>query len=361
MESPCPDTKQELVMNSYPIFIMSSERSGSNLLRVLLSNHSKLAAPTAPQILATFSELVPYYGPLSNKENARRLFEDILMVVNHPYHSWQLLTNFDYVYEKYKPSRFLDFFHSIYSEDTQRNNKIRYVCKENNIFNFAFHLIEYYKKPKFIYLYRDPRDYAASWLKLPAGPKTLYSAAISWLGEQKICDILLNSFNLEACKIKYEDLITKCEQVMSDLLTFLGEDIEEACFEVNEGSNLDLTWNSFWKNLNKPIISENCRKYVNVFDVGDINLIETVTKEYMIRLGYELDTRANWKESKLFGYKEAFSAKARYFKARRLHSETYELLSDRMGLAKRIAQKRKKEWFRAGPRYIRLQEIDSNS
>ena len=44
-----------------PIFIMSSERSGSNLLRILLSNHSRLAAPVAAQLLPIF---MPFASPI---------------------------------------------------------------------------------------------------------------------------------------------------------------------------------------------------------------------------------------------------------------------------------------------------------
>ena len=94
---------KSIEMNDSPIFIMSSERSGSNLLRILLGNHSNISGPAAHQLLQTFYSQIPYYSPLSHRENLINLFEDFMAIVNHPYHSWNIIFDFDYIFEKYRP------------------------------------------------------------------------------------------------------------------------------------------------------------------------------------------------------------------------------------------------------------------
>ena len=328
-------------MEGSPIFIISSERSGSNLLRSLLGNHSNISAPASPHLLISFYSLIPYYDPLNIKINWSNLFADFLQIVNHPYHNWRLSLNFDNIYEKYQPNCFMDCIHIFYNEYALKENKRRFVCKENNIYHFSCHLLNYYKKPKFIYLYRDPRDYVASWMKLPDGPNTPFSAANMWLEEQKACEILIKTFGLEVYPIKYEKLITDTSKIMSDLLLFLNEPIEDACFELREGENFSLSWNLFWKNLNNKIMIQNYNKYKDIFNLPTINLIETITREYMIKFKYEFDSKANWKKPFFFKYVEKYQTKIRAFKTNRDKSKTKRILSSRRELARSIAEKRK--------------------
>ncbi|MBK7482140.1 MAG: sulfotransferase [Flavobacteriales bacterium] len=47
---------------SSPIFLVGSERSGSNLLRSLIGNHSMVEAPTAPHFFDQWSHALWAYG-----------------------------------------------------------------------------------------------------------------------------------------------------------------------------------------------------------------------------------------------------------------------------------------------------------
>ena len=325
-------------MHDSPVFIMSSERSGSNLLRVLLGAHSALAAPRPLQVLISFNALIPGYGDLAVRENAQHLFDDCLALANHPYNAWNLNLDFKYVYEHYTLNGLIDFFHLLYSEYALRENKERFVCKENNLFDFASRLADYYKDPKFIYLYRDPRDYTASWRGLPIGPKTHFLAASKWVEEQRRCDRFMATAGRAVYCLKYEALITATEQQMTDLLTFLGVPVEETCFSLPEGNNRDVAWNMYWKNLTKPILKGNFNKYREVLTGTTINMIETVTKEYMHKLNYTCDTQANWKKPKLFASKERVAAALIDYKRRCIPSETSRRLASRKALLQTIAR-----------------------
>ena len=48
-----------------PLFIIGTERSGSNLLRVILDAHSRISVPHPPHIMRYFSPLVARYGDLA--------------------------------------------------------------------------------------------------------------------------------------------------------------------------------------------------------------------------------------------------------------------------------------------------------
>jgi hypothetical protein len=325
-------------MIASPVFIMSSERSGSNVLRVLLGAHSALAAPRPLQVLMSFNTLILGYGDLAIRDNAYRLFDDCITLANHPYTAWNLDLDFEYVYEHYRLNGLMDFFHLLYSEYALREKKNRFVCKENNLFDFAGQLADYYNDPKFIYLYRDPRDYTASWRGLPIGPKTHFLAASKWVEEQRRCDRFISTAGFDVHYIQYEALLTATEQQMTDLLAFLGVPVEETCFSIPHGKQGDVAWNMYWKNLTKPLLKQNFNKYREVFTYATINMIETVTKEYMCKLHYECDTQANWKRPKLFTPKEKVLSRLTDCKRRLMPTETSRQLASRRALLQTIAR-----------------------
>src|SRR5688572_11905577 len=59
-----------------PFFIVGTERSGSNLLRLVLNAHSRLHVPHPPHIMALMSRLEASYGDLVQDACFRDLVED---------------------------------------------------------------------------------------------------------------------------------------------------------------------------------------------------------------------------------------------------------------------------------------------
>lgn len=53
-------------MKPFGIILLASERSGSNLLRTLLGNHSDISAPVAPHLIKMFYPIKHYFSDLHN-------------------------------------------------------------------------------------------------------------------------------------------------------------------------------------------------------------------------------------------------------------------------------------------------------
>ena len=291
-----------MLADSYarPIFIVSSERSGSNLLRTLLGNHSNICCPRAPHLLKTFSRLHHLYWPGSNTENSIALLDDMISVANFELFDWQLTMSGQEIFERHRPSNLVSCFHAIYATYAQEVETNNFVCKENNLFDFVCQLERFYDSPKFIYLYRDPRDYVASWLKVPMLFKTPFHAAQNWAQEQSICLREFRGFGLPAHFVSYENLISDTPTTMAEILSFVGETVDERCFHVDSEKNKDQAGNPFLKNLSQQVDSRNQKKYRKQLSPSEIEVIETLTKREMVQLGYELESAANWKSSNIF-------------------------------------------------------------
>ncbi len=70
------------------IFIIGTERSGSNLLRLILNSHSRISIPHTLHVMRYFTPLVSYYGNLLMDENFNRFARDVAYLINHPIYPW---------------------------------------------------------------------------------------------------------------------------------------------------------------------------------------------------------------------------------------------------------------------------------
>ena len=77
-------------MTCDPIFIIGTERSGSNLLRLILNAHSEIAVPHPPHVMSYFGPLEKYYGDLSRESNFRRLAKDVIVHLRSHIHPWEV-------------------------------------------------------------------------------------------------------------------------------------------------------------------------------------------------------------------------------------------------------------------------------
>ena len=324
-----------------PVFIVSSERSGSNLLRTLLDNHPNLHGPRAPHLLATFSKLATNYLPFDNEHNMRHLLHDMIAIANHPLYGWELDQTSDQIFDASRPKDLIGGFDSVYRAKIAAENTPRFICKENCLFDFIGPLDRYYQDPKFIYLYRDPRAYVASWLKVPMALHTPLQAARCWRQEQKECLRQFRTLSYPAHFVSYEQLTSDTEGTLSNVLKFVGEPIDSACFEVQTSKNESVVDNPFWKNLANKVNPENARKYQSQLTPQEIELVETVNKGVMRELGYELETKARWKPTKMFRLMERYHHWNNARKTERDHQEAVARIRSRHQLIADIDQQRK--------------------
>ena len=122
-------------MNPFGIILLASERSGSNLLRSLLGNHSDISAPVAPHLINIFYPIKHYYLNLMHKSNNEKLLKDMLQIVNHPFTNWQLNLKYNEI-ELLQMDSVIKMMDYIYKKEAERNQKKYYCSKGINTFSF---------------------------------------------------------------------------------------------------------------------------------------------------------------------------------------------------------------------------------
>jgi hypothetical protein len=71
------------------LFMIGTQRSGSNMLRLMLNQQPAIAAPHPPHILERFMPILPLYGDLQSDRNFDRLVDDVCRMIELNPVSWE--------------------------------------------------------------------------------------------------------------------------------------------------------------------------------------------------------------------------------------------------------------------------------
>ena len=277
-----------------PVFIMSSERSGSNLVRRMLGAHPAVAAPPPPHLWRIFQPLIGHYGPLDVESSWRSLLEDMLAMtqVSGSHLQWKHALTVDEVVPRIRSTSLSGIAGALYESYAAREGATHWACKENNLFDHALRIATVYDQARFIYLVRDGRDVACSIRKVPTHDQHPYFIAQEWRDEQrKAIEVYEDLLPSGRCRLlRYEDLIEDPERHLRELCPWIGLEFEPAMLSFHEDreSREDAAKTEFWKNLDKPVMSSNRAKFLTELSPADVAVFESVAGPELERLGYPL-------------------------------------------------------------------------
>ncbi len=272
------------------IFIMSSERSGSNLLRMMLGAHSRIAAPPPPHMWSHLTKLLPFYGPLSVQENMEALIADAIRMTNvqNSHLKWKHDISERELGEH--PTNLTEVIASLYEAYAAREGADVWCCKENNLFDHAYRIREILVDARFIYLCRDGRDVACSLLKVPTHDQHIYFIAQEWRAEQMKCLQVYQDFAARelAIMLRYEDLIEDPQAVMERICDIMEIAFESRMLEFHktDAARQEAEKTAYWKNLSRPIIKDNKEKFRRELSSKQIKIFEAVASDLLNILGY---------------------------------------------------------------------------
>lgn len=268
------------------------QRSGSNLLRVMLNQLNEIAAPHPPHILQRFFPLLKAYGNLSEKENFFRLTDDVCRLVELNPVKWEGCTlNREELIKDCTDNSLVSLFYTIYDKYARDVNATSWVCKSMANINYVSELESYKRKPLFVYLYRDGRDVACSFKKALVGEKHIYHLAQQWKTNQEKCLKLKSSISDEQFfAIRYEELIQDTEKEMMKLCSFLNVKYESKIIDYHQSNESSSTASAgeMWGNVNKPVMHSNFNKFLQLISKDEIIIFEHIAGEVLIQLGYSL-------------------------------------------------------------------------
>lgn len=279
-------------MKAAGIQIIGTQRSGSNLLRVILDQSPEMASPHPPHILVTFVPLLNIYGPLDIDSNYRKLVDDVVEYVNVNPVPWEgVVLNADEIYGQLETNSLFELNRLIYEKAAESKQAKYWCCKSMNNVYFADDLEAQKDKLKYIYLYRDGRDVALSFQKAVVGDKHIYHIAKQWKKDQDACLALAKQVPADRFfSLNYENLISKPEETVRKLCAFLDIAYTDSMLQyyTSNASKITAESGEMWSNLNKPIMTNNSNKFLKEFKPDELEIFELVAGDTLTALGYKL-------------------------------------------------------------------------
>lgn len=273
------------------IFMVGEQRSGSNLLRLILNESSSIAAPHPPHILQRFMPLLPLYGNLNKQKAFNKLIDDVCRLVELNPVPWdKVQLDRKEILNRCKEKSLIAVYGAIMDLYAEAHNASAWMCKSMQNIQWAEDINRYFDKPKYIYLYRDPRDVTLSFTKAVIGEKHPYFIAEQWNKLQKLCiSQLIEQGKDTVFPISYENLLEDPESVVKELCQFLEIKFSNKMldFHTSKEAERSAKSSSLWENLSQPIKSNNSKKFMKELSTDDIKIIESITGKVMDTLGYE--------------------------------------------------------------------------
>ena len=273
-------------------FIFGSGRNGSTLLARLLNTHSQIFLP--PEQFALPYTIIDWHSSLFKnplyytKKQLKRYF------TNNQNWIWNT-SDLSSLEEKIDPMgiRPRSLFKLVLQYYSELSVGKKEVFGDHSPITTSFYKYIYDEFPqdKYIFLLRHPYDVVLSYSKILNNPASNSVIACNkWNNSINAYDYLINK-GAKVILIRYEDLVTKTDETLAEILNFLevkSQDLTKEKIE-NIEKSLGTKFQNHHKNLYNPINSSSVNKWKVDLD-SDLALdIHKYLIKNSLRFNYDLN------------------------------------------------------------------------
>jgi hypothetical protein len=273
-------------------FLLCSERSGSNLIRVIVDAHPEICAP-GPILLGNYVLRHRYvFGDLEDDANWNALVGAVGRASRRGQGMWGVELSDAEILDGVSERSFGAIYRFVYETTLRRQGKNLLFIKENRAFRYMWLIAEQFPDARFVFQVRDPRDYYLSCKK--GWPwRTKYGSPLrtieTWQEDQT--EYLNIRQSVGPSRIffqRYEDLLDDPARVLKPMCEFLGVAYDPRMLDYHrkDASHAMADTSRAWKNLSRPILHGNAAKYLTGLSGPELRMIEARLGELMRRLGY---------------------------------------------------------------------------
>ncbi|HTD04219.1 sulfotransferase [Undibacterium sp.] len=279
-----------------PVLMIPLRRCGSHALRLRLNMSKEFYSPY-PLHIVDFMPLLERYGDLADDKAYFKLVVDVIGLQAASMVKWKDIV-FDPV-EIFEAIRAQTrSVHRILWELLLRSGERHHAAvvmdKSLDSVHYADELLSLFPDMLFLNVVRDPRAQVASMNRAIIHDYDAGLNAIAWREAHRAARSLIERYPDKVLTIRYEDFLRDQEAVLKSVcaffgMTFLPEMLDVAHSpEAQQISRMSALWES---NCFPPIIA-NQDKFKQQLSLDEIELIETVTQDYMRLYGYEMMSKA---------------------------------------------------------------------
>lgn len=274
------------------IFILGTQRSGTQLVRMLLNASNVVSTPPTVHMLERMMPLENHYP--SSDSGFTDLVRDTCKLVDLNEPSWEHISyDVTTLLNKTRKKNMLGLMEAFYDLYMETEGSEHWCSKCTGNINYIKEINDFFDEPKFIYVYRDGRDSAVSFKKAPIGEKNIFHIATKWKNDQFLINEYLKEKNNNIFKVSYEELTDNPEAIARNIFGFLGISYHNKVLDFYKGKEAQRAAKSgvIWENLSKPIFSCNSNKFLKELTLEEVRVFESIANEFLDKLGYKLYCR----------------------------------------------------------------------
>lgn len=277
-----------------PLFIVGTERSGSNLLRLVLDAHPRLFVPHPPHVMHFFGPLEGRYGDLDQPAPFRRLTADVLRLVHGHIHRWEFVPTVDEVVARAPARDLFGVTAALYESARDHAGKQRWGNKSTFMVHHARRVLQTYPDARFLWLVRDPRDVAVSSRESVFSPFHPLRTAQLWARQQEEGAALERDHPDHVLRVHYEALVGAPGDTVDRICAFLGEapDPGMLAFHRRPAAQRSAKLSESWSRTGQPIQASRVGRWEGALSAAELAQVEVAAAGPMALLGYDRQTTA---------------------------------------------------------------------
>ena len=274
-----------------PVFVIGCPRSGTTLLTLMLSSHSRIAFPPETRFLLPVFRQHREFGDLREKRNRRRLARRVVRRKGTKFaHLGLDRTRVIKAIVNGPPSlgSALAVPFRLYAAD---RGKARWGDKRPGHVRHVEVLRALFPDAQIVHIVRDPRDCVGSLARMPWWSHGTEGALATWVHAVDCAAAARRKLPPDAFhELRYEDLVADPRGALTGLCAFLGEDFEEAMLDHREvAAQLPQRQRERWhQETQGAVCSRRVGTYTGVLTPGEVALVESAAGSRMAALGYDL-------------------------------------------------------------------------
>lgn len=269
-------------------FIIGTERSGSNLLRVILDAHPDMVVPHPPHVLRYLSAI---HGENGDPE---RLVDDTIAFVHGHIHPWQGVPDRASLLERVRDDPTpVGAFLALYDLHAMIVGSPRWACKSTFVVHHTAEILARRPGARFLWLVRDPRDVAASSLRSVFNPYDPLLTAALWDEQQRTAMRARTELGAETVlRIHYEDILSSHALMTARICDHLSLPLHDDMLRFHERPQAQQTagLSASWENADKPVLTNNTGKWRDRLTPTQVARVEGACRDTMEALDYTPET-----------------------------------------------------------------------
>ena len=341
-----------------PVLMTPIRRCGSHALRLRLNLSPDFYSPY-PLHIVDFMPLIDLYGDLSNDWSYFQLVLDLVGLQNATMIKWDGIALdpnkiFEVIEEEPRsPHRVA--WEMLLQAGEKHQAKVVMDKSLDNVY-YADELIDLFDDMLFLNVVRDPRAQVNSINRAIIHDYDSILNTLSWVKAHEQAQAIATRYPDRILTIRYEDFLTDREAVLDQVCQFLGIEFLDSMMDVsnsNEAKNIAVL-SALWQTNSSAPIPAYIDKFKQTMSIEEIEIIETIAKEYMNLYGYKLMTpaSANITTESIAAVKKLTALKKQQAWSELKHSDPrdYQLRkfrSDYLEMVKQRLLKQQKEAFSA--------------